>query len=161
MITISLASQADLEDITDLFHQIYLYYTRVESLSRDNIATYVEHNLFQEHCGVQVVLAREGTTPLGIATFSIMYPGPNATGQLFMKELFTTEEARGKGAGKALMKFLAKYAIEHGCTRFDWTAETTNPNALAFYDYLGAPRLQEKVYYRFTDGQLQAFADEV
>ncbi|MEM8533784.1 MAG: GNAT family N-acetyltransferase [Chloroflexota bacterium] len=160
MVTVALASQADLADITGLFHQIYQYYTGVESLSRDDIATYVEHNLFQAHCGVQVVLAREGITPLGIATFSIMYPGPNATGQLFMKELFTSAEARGKGAGKALMKFLARYAIEHGCSRFDWTAETTNPNALAFYDYLGAPRLQEKVYYRFADEQLRAFADE-
>jgi hypothetical protein len=41
------------------------------------------------------------------------------------------------------MGFLARLAVERGCVRFDSTAETDNPEALAFYDRLGAGRVAE------------------
>jgi ribosomal protein S18 acetylase RimI-like enzyme len=76
-----------------------------------------------------------------------------------MKDLFTLAEARGRGVGRTLMAFLARQAMERGCVRFDWTAETDNPEALAFYDRLGARRVAEKVYYRFEGETLRQFAE--
>ena len=75
-----------------------------------------------------------------------------------MKDLFTVAEARGRGVGKVLMRFLARLAVERGCVRLDWTAETDNAAALSFYDRLGARRVTEKVYYRFDGEALAAFA---
>jgi ribosomal protein S18 acetylase RimI-like enzyme len=66
--------------------------------------------------------------------------------------------ARGQGVGRALMGFLARLAVQRGCVRFDWTAETDNPEALAFYDRLGAGRVAEKVYYRFDGDRLRQLA---
>ena len=83
---------------------------------------------------------------------------PSLGGQLFMKDLFVAPEARGRGAGQALMEFLARLALARGCVRFDWTAETSNPAALAFYDRLGARRIEEKVYFRFDGEALRALA---
>jgi GNAT superfamily N-acetyltransferase len=159
MIAVSIASKADVDDIVGLFYRIDLHYFPGDAPSKTNISAYVRWNLFQAHCGVQVALAREGAQPLGLATFSILYPAPRMTGQLFMKDLFTIEEARGKGVGRALMVFLANHALEKGCSRFDWTAETTNPKALEFYDRLGVPRVDEKVYYRLAGEKLKSFAD--
>jgi hypothetical protein len=48
--------------------------------------------------------------------------------------------------------------LERGCTRFDWTAETGNSEALTFYDRLGARRVEEKVYFRFDGEALKALA---
>jgi ribosomal protein S18 acetylase RimI-like enzyme len=42
--------------------------------------------------------------------------------------------------------------------RFDWTAETDNPEALHFYDGLGARRVAEKVYYRCEGETLHRLA---
>ncbi len=62
------------------------------------------------------------------------------------------------GVGKSLMRFIAAFAVEHGCTRFDWTAETTNPKAAKFYLALGASVVEEKQYFRLNNQGLAAFA---
>ena len=106
----------------------------------------------------EIALAEIDGKAVGLATFAILYPAPGPSGQLFMKDLFTLAAARGRGVGHALMTFLACLALERGCTRFDWTAETDNPEALAFYDRLGARRVEEKVYFRFDGEALKALA---
>ena len=67
-------------------------------------------------------------------------------------------ELRGRDIGEHLMKWVARYAVEKNCVRFDWTAEQGNPGALRFYDRLGAQRVEEKVYFRFSEAHLLAFA---
>lgn len=159
IIVVSLAENRDIEEIVDLFHRIDLHYFSERAPTKTQISEYVRRVLFNEQCAVQVVIAREPGKPLGIATFAILYPAPGMTGQLFMKDLFTVEEARGKGVGKAIMRFLARHAVKTGCSRFDWTAETDNPQALEFYDRLGVPRVKEKVYFRLSGEKLQSFAN--
>ncbi len=39
-------------------------------------------------------------------------------------------------------------AAEAGCSRLEWTGDTDNPTALAFYEKLGVPVHQGKVFYR-------------
>lgn len=75
-----------------------------------------------------------------------------------MKDLFVSKNARGIGLGNQFMRYLARYAVELGCLRFDWTAEIDNPRAIAFYDELRASRIVEKVYFRFSDEKLREFA---
>jgi ribosomal protein S18 acetylase RimI-like enzyme len=60
--------------------------------------------------------------------------------------------------GRALLGFLARYALAHGCSRFDWTAETTNPEAVRFYDQFGVPRVPEKAHNRLSGEPLRALA---
>lgn len=159
MITVSIASKRRIHEIIELFHRIDVHYFAGAAPTKAEIGKYVRSNLFRAHCGVRVVIAKEGVRPLGIATFAILYPAPGMSGQLFMKDLFTVSEARGKGVGQAIMRFLARHALENKCSRFDWTAETDNPQALAFYDRLRIPRVDEKVYYRLTNQQLKSFAE--
>ncbi len=68
-------------------------------------------------------------------------------------------EARDAVAGKALIAYVARLAVARGCARFDWTAERSNPSALAYYDRLGVPRVEDKVYYRLDGASLAKFAD--
>jgi GNAT superfamily N-acetyltransferase len=103
-------------------------------------------------------MARKDSKPLGVATFSILYPAPDLTGELFMKDLFTIQETRGKGVGTAILRFLARYAIENNCSRFDWTAERPNAKAVEFYEGLGIPRVEEKIYYRPSGDMLNSMA---
>jgi GNAT superfamily N-acetyltransferase len=106
----------------------------------------------------EIALAEQDGHAVGLATFAVLYPAPGLGGQLFMKDLFTLAEARGQGVGQTLMRFLAQLAVERRCVRLDWTAETDNPGALAFYDRLGAARVAEKVYYRCEGETLRQLA---
>ncbi len=108
--------------------------------------------------GSKAIIAWVAGIPQAFATISVLHPALTEHGALFMKDLFVADTARGTGIGTHLMHHLANLAVELGCKRFDWTAETDNPNALAFYGKLGAPRVQEKVYYRLTGETLAEFA---
>lgn len=110
--------------------------------------------------GCRAVIAWIDGVPVAFATICILHPAPNEHGTLFMKDLFVAEDARGTGIGRKLMRHLARLAMEYGCIRFDWTAETDNSRALAFYDALGAARVREKVYFRFSGAALADVADD-
>ena len=107
----------------------------------------------------RMLLGFQNSIAVAYATFAIVYPAPSDRGSLFMKDLFVTEAARGQGAGETMMRVVARIAHGRGCDRFDWTAETDNPRALAFYDRLAAKRVTEKVYYRFAQEDLARFAE--
>lgn len=59
------------------------------------------------------------------------------------------------------MKFIANYALEHGCNRLDWTAESSNPVASEFYLAIGAEQILEKQYFRFEGLALSDFASAI
>ena len=47
-------------------------------------------------------------------------------------------EERGRGAGKALLRALARIAVRRGCGRMEWTVLDWNRPAIRFYRRLGA-----------------------
>lgn len=108
--------------------------------------------------GCQAILALVADTPKGFATISILHPAPNENGTLFMKDMYVAKSARGSGLGRQFMHYLARHAVELGCHRFDWTAETGNAGAIAFYRDLAASQVEEKVYFRFSGEGLREFA---
>ena len=148
--TVRSATEADVETLTDLFHAMFVHYWGRETPGRSDITRHILHDVLPSGCEI-VIAEREGRA-MGLASFAVLYPGPGIGGQLTMKDLFVVAEARGSGVGKELLGHLAKIAVTRGCLRLDWTAESDNPEALAYYDRLGARRLVEKVYYRL-DGE--------
>ncbi len=114
--------------------------------------------LLGDGAGSRLLLAFRGGEPVGYASFAILQPGPSEHGVLFMKDLFVRAQARGDGLGETLMRHLAGLAVDLGCRRLDWTAESDNPRAIAFYDGLAASRVVEKVYFRLAGDRLATFA---
>ncbi len=107
----------------------------------------------------RAVLGFDGDAAVAFATYAILHPGVTEHGTLFMKDLFVADTRRSSGAGARMMRALAAIAVKAGCVRFDWTAETGNPRALAFYDRIMAERVEEKVYFRFAGDGLRRFAE--
>jgi GNAT superfamily N-acetyltransferase len=153
-----LATPDDHETVADLFHEDGCHYWGDKTPDRAAMGAYVREQVLAGHANVEILLAEAGDKAVGFASFAVVHPAPDLGGQLFMKDLFVTEAARGQGIGEVLLRALAKIAVERGCVRFDWTAEDTNPRALTFYDRLGARRLTEKVYFRFDGEALKDFA---
>lgn len=75
-----------------------------------------------------------------------------------MKELYVHSSERGAGIGEKLMTWLARYAVENQCARFDWTVDESNSGALRFYTDLGATHVKDKMYFRFSGASLDALA---
>ena len=156
-VRIRLAERGDEAVLGALFHASDVHFWGPAAASREAMAEHVRDSVLGAPT-CETALAECGGAPTGFATFAILYPAPGPAGQLFLKNLFILANARGRGVGRAFMSFLARLAVDRGCSRFDWTAETDNPAALAFYDRLGAQRVEEKVYYRFDGEALKALA---
>jgi GNAT superfamily N-acetyltransferase len=52
----------------------------------------------------------------------------------YLQDLFVEEQARGRGAARALIERVAQAAREHGATRYYWHTMQDNTTARALYD---------------------------
>ena len=75
---------------------------------------------------------------VGVLVYYFLPFSASAKPELFIKELFVTEAARGHGAGKALMRRAALEARDAGCDGVKWTVADWNDPAKRFYESLGA-----------------------
>lgn len=64
-------------------------------------------------------------------------PLSGSTG-LFLDDLFTAPEARGSGAGGAILQHLAEIARDEGATVVRWITAENNATARSLYDRLAA-----------------------
>jgi GNAT superfamily N-acetyltransferase len=93
-----------------------------------------------------------------MAAYSFLWPAAGVTRSLYLKELYVTEAFRCKGIGALLMRRLCQVAVEHECSRVEWTSDQGNPLAEAFYGRLGIPKNQEKICYKLEGDSLQRMA---
>ena len=59
------------------------------------------------------------------------------------EDLYVTPDYRGIGAGKALLKTIAQYAVQRQCGRLEWSVLDWNQPAIDFYEGLGAEVLPD------------------
>lgn len=142
-----------------LLEQYRYYSAEPVTYSLDQLEDYIRQRMFSDYSGVSVVGAYQENQMLGFASFSVLYPVMRLSGQMYMKDLYVAARARGQKVGQRLMKHLARLALQQGCSRLDWTAESDNPKAGEFYNAIGAHLLTVKQYYRFENEALAEFAD--
>ncbi len=107
--------------------------------------------------GVVLLVARAPGV-VGAAALAAVWPGPGLRRGLFLKDLFVTASRRGEGIGAALMRTAARFAVDGGWGRIDWTAARDNAPLRAFYRGLGAAEQREKVFFRLGGDALRALA---
>ncbi|ADU69265.1 GNAT family N-acetyltransferase [Pantoea sp. At-9b] len=64
----------------------------------------------------------------------------------YLQDLFVSEAARGKGAGKALILAVYQQAEALGCSRVYWTTQESNATARKLYDQIASKT--EFIQYR-------------
>lgn len=57
---------------------------------------------------------------------------------IYLEDLYVIPAFRGKGYGKALLRELARIAVERGCGRLEWWCLDWNKASIGFYLSLGA-----------------------
>ncbi|RXJ74937.1 GNAT family N-acetyltransferase [Veronia nyctiphanis] len=142
-----------------IFIEMEKYYFGACDVTDEEMLAYIEESVLSDHSSIKISAIFDDNSLLGFASYAILYPGPKQGGQMYIKDLFISESARGKGLGLEMMRHLAGIAVQHRCSRLDWTAESTNPTAGQFYQSIGAELVTEKEYYRFSDKDLEALAN--
>ncbi|WP_445678730.1 GNAT family N-acetyltransferase [Radicibacter daui] len=73
---------------------------------------------------------------LGLAHFLYHRSTTAIAPSCYLQDLFTAEEARGRGVGRALIEAVYARADAEGCGRVYWQTHETNRTAMALYDRL-------------------------
>ncbi|MBR4962246.1 MAG: GNAT family N-acetyltransferase [Clostridia bacterium] len=73
---------------------------------------------------------------------------------IWLEDLFVLPEYRNRGIGLALMKTLAKEAVDGGYGRFEWNCLDWNSPSIEFYKRLGAVAMDDWTTYRLTGDAL-------
>ena len=77
---------------------------------------------------------------------------------IWIEDLFVLPEARGRGAGAALLKALARRCAEDGLGRVDWAVLDWNASAIGFYERIGSQSLEDWRLRRLSGDALAALA---
>jgi len=155
-VAIRAAAPADL----GLIHAFILALADYERLShevranREDLGRY----LFGERPVAEVLIAEIEEEPVGFALFFHNFSTFEGRPGLYLEDLFVAPEARGHGAGRALLSRLAGIALERGCARMEWAVLDWNEPAIAFYRALGARAMDEWTVNRVAGEALARLA---
>jgi RimJ/RimL family protein N-acetyltransferase len=119
---------------------------------------HVHRTLFCERPTVHCIICEQGDTPVGFAVYFFNYSTWQGQHGLYLEDLYVSPEHRGKGAGKAMLRHLARVAVDSDCGRFEWSVLDWNTPSIAFYESLGAQPQKEWIRYRLTGQALKDLA---
>lgn len=156
MISIRRAQPDDVKTIMGFIRQLAIY----EKAEHEVVASEAQTHdvLFGPHAHCDAMIAEHNGEPIGFALYFFNYSTWLGRPGLYLEDLFVMPESRGLGAGKGLLKALAKVAVERNCGRFEWSVLDWNTPAIEFYESLGAEPQSEWTIYRVTGQALEALA---
>jgi len=143
-----------------------------ERLAHEVVATEadIRESLFGATPHAEAVIARalsrgsgeaakaDGSEAVGFAVWFHTYSTFLSRRGLYLEDLFVLPAWRGRGVGRALLRHLARIAIERGCGRMEWSVLNWNDPAIGFYRSIGARPMDEWTVYRLTGDALRRVA---
>jgi Acetyltransferases len=89
---------------------------------------------FDAYEPVHALVAESGDRLLGLAHYLFHRSTTAIAPSCYLQDLFTTEAARGKGVGRALIEAVYRQASLAGSPRVYWQTHETNTTAMQLYD---------------------------
>ena len=144
--------------VLEFINKLAVYEKCADEVVADEASLY--HSLFVEKFA-EVVFAEENGVVIGFALFFHNFSTFVGRKGLYLEDLFIIPEKRGLGYGKALLKHLAKIAVERHCGRMEWICLDWNKPALKVYRSIGAIPMDEWTVQRLDEETLQKFAAQL
>lgn len=156
-ISVRKATRDDASTILDFIRQLAAY----EKLAHEVVATQadIEKTVFAEHPKAFCLIAETTDAPVGFALYFFNYSTFLGRHGLYLEDLFVKPDARGSGAGKALLAALGRIAVDNNCGRMEWSVLDWNAPAIEFYRSLGAVPMDGWTVNRLTGAALAKLAD--
>ncbi len=155
-LTLRMATADDAATLNDMVGAFAAY----ERLPNHSTAESLHAELARPDRVMEAVLAFLGTTPVGFAVFFQTYSTFIARRGLYLEDIYVKEEYRNLGVGTALLRFIARIAVERNFGRVDFTVLLWNTVAIEFFEKLGATPTSAWTTYRLSGEWLQKQARE-
>ncbi len=126
-----------------------------EKMLNDVVATeeLLKECLFDQK-KAEVIFACENGKEIGFALFFHNVSTFLGRTGIYLEDLFVLPAYRGKGYGKAMLKELARIAVQRQCGRLEWSCLDWNKPSIDFYLSLGAAPMKDWTVYRITGDSL-------
>lgn len=115
-------------------------------------------SLFGPTPRAEALIAKVEDETVGFALWFHNYSTFLARPGLYLEDLFVRSHWRGRGVGRALLRQLARIAVERGCARMEWSVLDWNEQAIGFYRSIGARGMDEWTVNRLTGDALHRLA---
>ncbi|MBM6814153.1 GNAT family N-acetyltransferase [Olsenella uli] len=149
------AVRADVPLILTFIRELADYEGMLDEVVADEAT--LEEWLFDRRAA-EVVFALEEGREVGFALFFHNFSTFLGRSGVYLEDLYVRPEHRGKGYGKALLKRLARIALERGCGRLEWWCLDWNRPSIDFYLSMGAEPMSDWTVYRVAGEALAELA---
>ena len=112
-----------------------------------------------ERRAAEVIFAVLDGREVGFALFFGNFSTFLGRGGIYLEDLYVKEAYRGRGAGRALLRELARLALARGCGRLEWACLDWNRPSIDFYLSLGARPMSDWTTYRAAGETLKKLAE--
>lgn len=147
------ATPADVPAIYNLIRALAEYEHLLDQVTMKQ--DLLHEHLFGARPYIETLIAEEAGSVVGFALFFHNYSTFLGKPGIYLEDLFVLPENRGQGHGKALLRELARLAVERGCGRLEWSVLNWNEPSIQFYRSLGAVAMKEWSIYRLTGEALE------
>jgi GNAT superfamily N-acetyltransferase len=149
------ATREDVAQILRFIVELAVYEREPDAVRADE--RMLEEALFCDRPRVFALICEQAGEPVGFALYFYNFSTWLGRHGIYLEDLYVTPQARGSGAGKALLREIARIAVAEGCGRFDWSVLKWNTPSIAFYEACGAWALDDWVGYRLEGDALARF----
>lgn len=136
MMTVRQATIADLDILMSLFDAYRQFYDCQSDLS--SARSFLRDRF--EHQQSIIMLALDGAKAVGFAQLFPSFSSTRLARTFILNDLFVATQARGTGAGRALLDAACAYGRSVGAARLSLSTAVTNATAQAVYERAGWTR---------------------
>jgi len=155
-VTVRVATIADAALIVQFIRELAEYERllhEVEATEAD-----IRRDLFGENPRAYCEIAEVDGQPVGFVLWFYNFSTFRGQAGIYLEDLFVRPEARGAGAGKALLRKLAQRCVDADLGRLEWTVLNWNTPSIEFYDSLGADAMTDRTVRRLDGEALERLA---
>lgn len=156
-LTIRDAMPADVPQILQFAKDLATYEREPDAVTATEAD--IHEGLFGATPLVEALIAEIDGVAQGFAIFFKTFSTWTGKPGFWLDDLYVNPDARGSGAGKALLKAIAALAVKRGYARFDWWVLDWNTPSIGFYKAMGAKAMDEWTVYRLDGDALPAVAE--
>ncbi|MFC6634288.1 GNAT family N-acetyltransferase [Microbulbifer taiwanensis] len=134
---------------------------KYEKAEHEVVATqsHIEESIFGENSTVHALIGEANSEAIGFAVYFFNYSTWQGRNGLYLEDLYVTPAYRGHGAGREILKHLARIAVSKHCGRFEWSVLDWNEPAIRFYESIGAKAKSEWLGYQLSGEALLEFSN--